>query len=359
MQITNDEAFFTQWGIHSDWGYYDHPPMIGWWLALLVRISDTPLMLRLPTILLSSVIGLSIVDLLRRVFPQRAPAQAWLAGAVYLMLPVSWIDILVTTDTPLVSFLFCSGYAFARAALNEGAPDAAAKAGGTLGWPLLCGVFLSLAFLSKYFTVLMGVAYAAALLTERGGFVRRFGRLLLIGLAALPFIAENVVYNATHCWNNIMFNLMNRNEDVHFSLDTIATYLVMMAYLITPWVLWRLWRARAELHGAQAEGGLGGTARAAALARADAALPAALHGEAGWPALGAGLHALRAGDGGRRAGRAPAAHRAQMDGLALAAASSAARGAHACAALALVQVQVPRRPGLPVRRAAGRRRPAQ
>jgi hypothetical protein len=26
------EAFFYQWGVYPDWGYYDHPPMVGWLL---------------------------------------------------------------------------------------------------------------------------------------------------------------------------------------------------------------------------------------------------------------------------------------------------------------------------------------
>ena len=31
--MTADEAYFIWWGWLPDWGFYDHPPMIGWWLA--------------------------------------------------------------------------------------------------------------------------------------------------------------------------------------------------------------------------------------------------------------------------------------------------------------------------------------
>src|SRR5690606_36297390 len=58
--------------------------------------------------------------------------------------------------------------------------------------------------------------------------------------------------NAYHCWPNVMFNLINRNEDAHWSWQTVAQYLLMMVYLITPWVLWRVMRAGnlLILHGA-------------------------------------------------------------------------------------------------------------
>ena len=39
--FTGDEAYFVDWGRHPDWGFYDHPPMVGWWLA-----ARTPLSLR-------------------------------------------------------------------------------------------------------------------------------------------------------------------------------------------------------------------------------------------------------------------------------------------------------------------------
>lgn len=33
IPITGDEAHFFVRGRHLDYGYYDHGPMVGWWLA--------------------------------------------------------------------------------------------------------------------------------------------------------------------------------------------------------------------------------------------------------------------------------------------------------------------------------------
>ena len=139
--ITGDEAFFYQWGVRPAWGYSDHPPMVGWLLALLHRISDAPLVLRSVTLLVTSIIGLGF--------------------AVHI-----------------------------------------------LGWRR-----------------------------------ERWWALALMFATALPSIAVNVAFNATHGWTNVMFNLFNRNEGGHWNLKTPAVYLGMVAYLFTPWLLWQAGRA--------------------------------------------------------------------------------------------------------------------
>ena len=50
--VTADEAYFILWGRSPALGYYDHPPMVGWWLAPLVAISDAAWVVRLPALLL-------------------------------------------------------------------------------------------------------------------------------------------------------------------------------------------------------------------------------------------------------------------------------------------------------------------
>lgn len=226
--MTGDEAFFYQWGVFPDWGYYDHPPMVGWMLYVLNSISSYPLLLRIVTVLLWSGIALGLLDLGRRIAPDRA-AVVWWLGSLFLALPFTWALNVVTTDTPLILFVFASAYCFIRARLAK-----------TLSWYAAVGVFLGLALLSKYFAGLLAIVYFVYLVRRRDD----WGKLLLIVICALPFAAINVAYNATHCWNNVMFNLINRNEGTQWSIRTVLAYVAMMVYLITPWVLLKVIRAR-------------------------------------------------------------------------------------------------------------------
>lgn len=229
IPLTGDEAYFYQWGKHLDWGgYYDHPPMAGWWLWLLQQVSSHPLFLRLPAILLWIVVTLGMMDLLDRLDPA-AQNKRWLLGSLFLVLPFTWSLNLITTDTPLIFFLFFSGYALIRAELTD-----------DLRWYAASGLLLGLALLSKYFAGLLAIAYAVYLLPRRGG----WRKLLVLALCALPFMLLNLVWNTTHCWNNFLFNLINRNQSARFTLTHLAVYLAMMIYLVTPWTFWQIMRAR-------------------------------------------------------------------------------------------------------------------
>jgi 4-amino-4-deoxy-L-arabinose transferase-like glycosyltransferase len=65
IPLTGDEAYFIGWGKNLDYGYYDHPPMVGWWLAGLLQVSDAVSWLRLPSVLLTTFIGWAIYQLTR------------------------------------------------------------------------------------------------------------------------------------------------------------------------------------------------------------------------------------------------------------------------------------------------------
>lgn len=223
--ITSDEAFFFVWAQFPNWGYYDHPPMIGWWLWVLRHLGDSPLVIRSATVVLTTAIAYGVVRLSQQCLPEHESPRAWLAGAVYLSMPVSWAAVLVTTDTPLILFMGLSIYAYVTALKRESLWG--------MGW---AGVFLGLAFLSKYFAVLLGLAYAVDLLLIR----RRVRSLLVLLLGCLPFVAENLVYNAYNCWNNVMFNLINRHAGAQLGWLYVLLYVAMVVYVLTPWVGFRL-----------------------------------------------------------------------------------------------------------------------
>ena len=267
--MTGDEVYFYQWGVYPDCGYYDHPPMVGWMLYALNGISSHPLSLRIATVLLLSLVALGMVDLMRRMVPDRQATAYWL-GTFFLVLPFTWALNVVTTDTPLILFVFASGYCFIRADRSGRRP-----------WYVASGIFLGLALLSKYFAGLLTIAYFGYLARSRHGWLN----LALISACALPFAALNVVYNATHCWNNVMFNLLNRHENSQWSLGTVATYVGMMIYLITPLGVAQTSAVAALDAGTRRPGG--------AVPGAVCAVPAAVCEENHRAALGARFHAVR------------------------------------------------------------------
>ena len=108
----------------------------------------------------------------------------------------------------------------------------------------LSGFFLGCAFLSKYFSAVLGLTYFVYFMLYRRD---RLAGFALLVLCALPGPAINIAYNMSHGWTNIMFNVYNRNEDAVFEWRKPLTYIGMMIYLITPVAVWMAIRYRQAL----------------------------------------------------------------------------------------------------------------
>ena len=223
IPVTGDEAYFIVWGKNLDYGYYDHTPVVGWLLSLLLTVSDAIWWLRLPSVLLPILLSYGIFHLLRTRQPQVA---AWVA-LTFLVAPVNVINVLVTTDTPLIFFSFISSW-FLYSALYE---EKISKK-----WNekfLLAGLFLGLAFFSKYFAVFLGVSYGIYIVLFHRNKKGLLG-LGLILLMVLPFVFLNLLWNYNNCWNNILFNLFNRTAAAPDPFISLSKYIGILIYLFSP-----------------------------------------------------------------------------------------------------------------------------
>lgn len=227
--VTADEAYFILWGKAPALGYYDHPPMIGWLLAPLLALADAPWLLRLPAVVAPPLVALGVRAALARWFGADE-TRASLAGLAVLLVPMNVWNVLVTTDTPLVVFSVASMLAFVRGIQRD-----------STGWFIGAGVFLGLAFLSKYFAVLLGFSFLVWTFLEK-----KPKAFLLVVAGGFPFGLLNLYWNYEACWSNVMFNAINRHDDAGLSWSTPLLYAASLAYLAAP-LLWYAWRCRAAL----------------------------------------------------------------------------------------------------------------
>src|ERR1700722_7195334 len=78
IPLSEDEAYYRLWATSLQLGYYDHPPMIAWWIrAGMTLAGDNPLGVRLLPALSSGATSLLMFDLVRRLgAPDRAALRA-------------------------------------------------------------------------------------------------------------------------------------------------------------------------------------------------------------------------------------------------------------------------------------------
>lgn len=166
-----------------------------------------------------------------RILLSRAPEQATWVALAFLFAPPNIINVLFTTDTPLIFFSFVSAWYFYKALYES----------ENYSEFLICGLTLGLAFFSKYFAVLLGIAFGLYIVFFSRS-KRNYIGLLLVFSVVLIFAGINIYWNYTHCWNNILFNFFNRTADSDDPVTSFIKYLVMMVYLFSPVLIYYLAR---------------------------------------------------------------------------------------------------------------------
>jgi len=228
IPFSGDEAYFLIWGQRPDFGFYDHPPMVGWLLWLMLRLGDAEWVLRLPVVVFTSFIGYGLYRLLRDWDAEKA---AW-AALLYWLSPINLLGVLITTDAGLIFFSFICVWWLWRA-LQSGMTKHFVWAGLAFG----------LACLSKYFAAVLGVSILLYWATTPQVRAQHRGMLWFCA-ASLPGIALNLYWNYGHCWANIMFNVYNRHDNAGFAWHKPAYYVLMQLYLLTPLAAWFVFKQR-------------------------------------------------------------------------------------------------------------------
>ncbi len=190
IPLTEDEAYYRLWAMHPQFGYYDHPPMVAWWLALGMRLAgDTPLGARLVPILASAVAGLLIYDIAQLAgLSSRTAARAvlWYNAAPL----VGFGAMLILPDAATTLFWCLTLWALLKS-----------ERAGRGGWWILAGTAAGCAALSKYSALFLGPGVLWWLMRSADGRRKLLGPGPWIALLiAGALFMTNVAWNAGHHW---------------------------------------------------------------------------------------------------------------------------------------------------------------
>ncbi len=190
LHLSEDEAYYRLWSMAPALGYYDHPPMIAWWIAIGRDVAgDTPLGVRLLPALASAITSLLVFDMARLAGAHRRTAER--AGVWFnCTLLVACGAFLAVPDAPAALFWSLTLWCLLKAARS-----------GRLGWWAAAGVAAGLATLSKYSALFLGpgVLLWLAISPDRRRMLPGPGPWLALILAAGLF-GLNVAWNASHHW---------------------------------------------------------------------------------------------------------------------------------------------------------------
>ena len=232
LDLYADEAYYWMWSRRPDTGYFDHPPMVAW----LIRASTAALPGELGVRILFLACGaLAVVfaALIARELTDdpRAPAVAAALAATSPILILT--GSLALPDAPVT-------------AAYAGATWLVARARGR-GW-IWAGVAVGLALLSKYTAALFAPALLLLVFLDRD--LRDELRTpwpWLGGAVAILLFLPNLLWNATHDWMAIQFQIrhgLGSQATLRSFLEFAGGLLGGAGAVALPLGIWQLARGR-------------------------------------------------------------------------------------------------------------------
>ncbi|WP_246091448.1 ArnT family glycosyltransferase [Swingsia samuiensis] len=197
LPLTPDEAYYWVWSRHLQGGYFDHPFMVALWVKLgTFLMGDTPLGVRLLGPVSCLLGSWSLVYAARELIPSRSWPQSGYKVVLLLnaTLMIGIGSATMTPDTPLVFFISVFLFSLGKAL--------ASKTKKSMIWWGLTGVFLGLAFDSKYTAVLIVIALGLYGLCKKE--LRKNVGFWVVAPVFSIMIMPVVYWNYTHHWASFM-----------------------------------------------------------------------------------------------------------------------------------------------------------
>ncbi len=245
VELRVDEAYYWTWSKENAISYFDHPPMIAWWVRFGTFIfGDTNLGVRSTGLLAMPLMQLLLADIVWRT------VRDFRYVVAVVLLPEAAVDYgllmaKIGPDTPLIVFALAMVWALVRLALSA-----------DLRWWLLVGLFGGLALLSKYTAVLLFPAVLAYVIVPPWR-MKHFSSpyFWFSGLIALTLFSPVLYWNAAHDWVSFRFQLDRMPQldewSPKFLLDLLGQQFALVGPVLFPVMMmgtsmlaWRGYRAK-------------------------------------------------------------------------------------------------------------------
>jgi len=197
MGLVADEAYYWDWSRSPAFGYFDHPPMVAWFIFLGTHLFGTTVLGVKFMAVFGSLLASLFTYFLAKKYVRKVSSAAMLIILSNFVILFGIGGLLATPDIPMVLFWSIGLYA-AYLFIFENRP---------WSW-LLLGLCMGLGLLSKYLFGLFIISLLVFLLCSKehrrllvSG--RLIGALLLAGLMVLP----NLYWNSHHQWISVMYQM--------------------------------------------------------------------------------------------------------------------------------------------------------
>lgn len=236
LPLHPDETYYWLWSRHLGLSYYDHPAMVAYFIKATTLFSCAPFWVRLSGVITALIASVLIWKLAKQMFDSEAAASGsvLMLNAYPLMMSGT---VIITPDVP--SFLFCSLAAYYAWQVFRTQKAA---------YWYVTGLFFGLSLLSKYTSVLFACClFLFMILTDERKWLKT-AHPYLAGLLASLFVLPILIWNNSHDWVSLKFQMGHGLGGNVYSLSRVAEYIGGQMLVIGPlgWLA-GMWAAAAFL----------------------------------------------------------------------------------------------------------------
>lgn len=221
LPLAADEAYYWFWSHHLQWSYFDHPPMIAFFMWLGRPFENFMSAVRIPGVILGHLTLIVWFQILRNKLDDgELRLWAWLS----LLTPlIGFGSLVMTPDVPLLLFWSLSLLAFEKALERK-----------SFLWYSALGFSMGLGFSSKYHIVLFVPVLLLYLTFEKRWKEIRFKLIPATVLFGLIGSFPVLYWNATHDWQSFAFQLKHGLGRDHYNIEWTLGYIAGQVVLLGP-----------------------------------------------------------------------------------------------------------------------------
>ena len=231
-----DETYYYIWSQHPQLSYFDHPPMVSWFIYLgqLMGPAGNSVSLRIVFIFASFVTALIWIQILH--LKNFDNSKILICLVLLLLNPLLGVgSILATPDVPLVLFWSLSYYCYLKIMeLN------------TRRWYILLGLFLGLGFCSKYHIVLFVISGLIYLFWTKNIFRLHLQGVLLTIFFGAVFSLPVIIWNAQNNWASFLFQIQHGFGETSFDWKWPVGYLLAQLLITNPLIFILLFKKNSD-----------------------------------------------------------------------------------------------------------------
>ncbi len=207
IALHSDEAYYWLWSKHLALSYYDHAPMVAYFIKLTTLFSDGEAAVRFSSVIVTVILSILLWKLVIKIFNNEVMASA--AVIILHCMPILFTaSILITPDTPVFLFLSLATYYVWKLIDTE-----------NQNYWYLIGLFFGLSMLSKYTACLFVMSLGIyVLLAKKWDWFKSYQMYVAVIISIICFMPV-LIWNWQHDWASFSYQIGHglSNDGIRFN----------------------------------------------------------------------------------------------------------------------------------------------